>query len=378
MLTDHIQRIRASIGAGQFINEASVGTGIVLPILQELGWPVFDPQIVSPEFTLEGRRVDYALCHPPTKPAAFIELKQPGKSEGADRQLFEYAFHVGVPIAVLTDGREWHFYLPSGQGAYHERRVYRLDLIERDPAESSERLTRYLGYSGVCSGEARKAALDDYEGVRRNREITATIPVAWRKLLEDQDTLLIDLLADHVESLCGFKPDLDAVAQFITEQLRSALPPSAVATNRSRSATQASSGSAPRSASRTQPTTSAADNGPGFVLDGVRTKTRSAIDTLIQFLRALSNRDATFLERFAALPRHGRSRRFVARTPGELYPDREDLARDYTHELAPGWWVGTNYGSGQIEQIAGMACEVAGLSVGSNVEFSIPRRDRAV
>jgi hypothetical protein len=127
----------------------------------------------------------------------FIEVKQPGKSEGADRQLFEHAFILGVSLAVLTDGREWHFYLPAGQGPYQERRVYKLDLIDRDAQESEARLTRYLAYAAVTSGAAHRAAQDDYAGLRKDREIAATVPVAWRRLLEEKDELLVDLISDQ-------------------------------------------------------------------------------------------------------------------------------------------------------------------------------------
>ncbi|EQD78280.1 Type I restriction enzyme R protein N terminal domain protein, partial [mine drainage metagenome] len=115
--------------------EASVQQGIVLRLLHALSWPSYDTQIVCPEYSLEGRRVDYALCHPPGKPIAFVEVKQIGQSEGAERQLFEYAFHVGVPLAILTDGQEWNFFLPGEQGDYGERRVYKLDIVERDISE---------------------------------------------------------------------------------------------------------------------------------------------------------------------------------------------------------------------------------------------------
>src|SRR5690606_24713773 len=214
-----IIRIREKMRTGQFVDEASITNGVVLPILHELGWPVFDTSVVAPEYTVEGRRVDVALCHPPSRPAVFVEVKQPGKSDGADRQLFEYAFHAGVPLALLTDGKEWHFYLPAGQGHYQERRVYRLDLAERNIGEAVSRLHRYLAYSAVVSGEASRAAHEDYASLRRNREVASHVPVAWRKLLEDRDELLVDLLSDQVESLCGFKPDPDLIEKFLSQQL---------------------------------------------------------------------------------------------------------------------------------------------------------------
>src|SRR3990172_9040208 len=143
-LKDHIDQIRAGLTTGNFQNEASVSQGIVLRLLQSLDWPIFDSTVVCPEYSVEGGRVDFALCHPPWKALVFIEVKNIGKDEGADRQLFEYAFHVGVPLAVLTDGRQWSFYLPGEQGSYDERRVYRLFLVYPGLIECEKRLQPLL------------------------------------------------------------------------------------------------------------------------------------------------------------------------------------------------------------------------------------------
>ena len=164
-LQEHIDEIRDDLRNEAFMNEASVSQGIVLRLLHELGWPRYNTQVIIPEYSVEGRRVDFALCHPALNPLVFIEVKQVGQIEGAERQLFEYAFHTGVPIVILTDGREWHFFHPSGQGDYRERRVYKLDLIERDSEESTRHLNRYLNYESMCTGEAIRAIEEDYERI---------------------------------------------------------------------------------------------------------------------------------------------------------------------------------------------------------------------
>ena len=64
-----------------------------------------------------------------------MESKGVGNASGAERQLFEYAFHQGIPMAILTDGQEWSFFLPGEQGAYYERCVYKLDLLARTTEE---------------------------------------------------------------------------------------------------------------------------------------------------------------------------------------------------------------------------------------------------
>lgn len=134
-LETDIEEIRNGIKAGRYSSEAAVSQGIVLRLLHALSWPPYNTQIIWPEFVLEGRRVDYALCHPPCKPIALVEVKQIGESEGAERQLFEYAFHAGIPLAILTSGQEWNFFLPAERGDYGERRVYKLDIVEREISE---------------------------------------------------------------------------------------------------------------------------------------------------------------------------------------------------------------------------------------------------
>jgi len=180
MLKLDIEEIREAIRMGQFTNEAAVCQGVVLRILHALSWPTYDTQIVSPEYSVEGRRVDFALCHPARRPAVFIEVKKIGQSDAAaERQLFEYAFHKGIPMAILTDGQDWQFFLPAEQGEYGERRVYKLDIVEREIDETVARLERYLKYQAICSGSAMEAARADYQNVARERQTKATLPEAW-------------------------------------------------------------------------------------------------------------------------------------------------------------------------------------------------------
>jgi len=359
-IEQHIEEIRAGIKGGRFGNEASVSQGIVLRLLHALSWPAYDTQVVCPEYSLEGRRVDFALCHPRGKPIAFVEVKQIGHGEGAERQLFEYAFHVGVPLAILTDGREWNFFLPGEQGDYGERRVYKLDIVERDLAECVSRLNRYLKYDEIVSGKAIAAAREDYRNVSRERQMTSTLPEAWTKLVVEEDDLLLELIADQVESLCGFKPDPDKVALFLKENvaLRSAGTPNSRPTR-------------PAPVPAPIPVSPNAPAFTGFSVNGTEYRARSAREVLISVFETLTSQDATFLERFAALPKHGRTRRFLARTPNELYPGRPDLARDHSAKLKSGWYLGTNVSRAAIVRIIEMACDVANLRLGRDLIINL-------
>jgi hypothetical protein len=355
-LTTHIEDVRAGIRAGRYGSEAAVSQGIVLRILQALGWPTYDTQVVCPEYSLGGRRVDYALCHPSRKPVAFVEVKQIGQSDGAERQLFEYAFHVGVPMAILTDGQEWNFFLPAEQGDYAERRVYKLDLVERDLAESVNRLERYLSYANVSSGAAITTAREDYRNVSRSRQMLSTLPDAWSKLVTEEDELLLELVADKVESLCGFKPDVDTVARFLRESVGLLRQPARTPPEPD-----------PR---RPRPPEQAPPPPPhdiGFTFEGRLTRCRNGREVLIRVFEAFAQRDSSFLERFASRPKHGRTRRYLARSPEELYPGRPDLAREHHYKLESGWYVGTNVSKARIESIVKMACEVSRVRYGKEL-----------
>ena len=363
MLTQDIEAIQVGLRAGRFSNEASISQGIVLRILNALGWPTYDTQVVSPEYSLEGRRVDFSLAHPANKPQVFVEVKQVGQSDGAERQLFEYAFHKGVPLVILTDGREWNFFLPAGLGDYGERCVYKLDILERSIEESVFRFNRYLNYGKVCAGEALSAAHDDYKDVSRDRQIRDALPAAWKNLVEEEDGLLLDLLAEHVETLCGYKPTPDTVAAFLREYAtqRPNPPVSPVVTKK---ASQPPQPAARAAQSHAQPAFS-------FTLLGTTVSCRNAREVLTSAVEALTARDSTFLDRFVSLPKHGRTRRYVARERIELYPGRQDLADEHSYQLKSGYWIGTNISRHQVEGILEMACEVAGLRFGTDLSINL-------
>ncbi len=362
MMKAEIERIQGNLRRGRFANEAAVSQGIVLPTLQALGWPVFDTMVVAPEYALEGRRVDYALCEKPDRPKVFVEVKGVGQTDGGDRQLFEYAFHRGVPMAVLTDGQQWSFFLPGEEGKYEERRVYKLDLLERDAAECVERLNRYLDFTRVRSGDALTAARSDYRDAARVREIVATLPNAWRSLVEEQDTLLIDLLADKVEDMCGYKPDPDACSSFLSELSRQAAPTVASVPDRLQSH--------PDRMQRSKVTSEKAPGRAFVVLEGQTYHARAAREVMLRVFSLLNEQDPGFLDRFAAR-KHGKKRRYIARDKSELYPGQPDLCNTAADEIVPGWWLGTNYSRQSIEKIIRMACEVAGLRFGRDLRIDL-------
>ena len=358
-LAQQIITVKENLRAGRFTNEAAVSQGIILPVLSALGWPVFDVHTVIPEYSVGTRRVDYALCHPADRSIVFLEIKRVGQTEGADRQLFEYAFFEGVPMGVVTDGQEWSFYLPGEQGQFHERRVYKLDLLERDDSEIVNRLQRYLSHKRIVSGEALEAARADYRNAAKARDVTTTIPLAWKSLLEEPDGLLIELLAEKVEDLCGYSPELDQCAEFIERFRETINEPKLLSPNPPE----------PTSPQRKRRQTSKSGE-IGFIYNDIQYSAKSAREVMSEIFRLFHQNDNSFLERFASR-KHGKKRRYLAQNRSELYPGRPDLAEEHSIEVISGWWLGTNYSKRDIEKIITLACEVVSIKLGRELKIQL-------
>ena len=354
-LDDIVTRLRQ----GRFPNEQAISQGVVLRVLQELGWNTWDTTIVWPEFQTGEGRVDFALCHPPSKPADFIEVKQPGKAEDSVRQVFEYSFHAGVPFVTLTDGRTWGFYLPGEQGSYEDRRVHKLDLYERPSAEAAEIFRRYLECSRVQSGEALETARKEYRNKNRRSQAKAAIPEAWRELVEKGDQDLVDFVASAVEAKTGVRLDNNEVAEFLA-----GLGKPIIIENARREISQPTKVDARPTAST--PNGESTRRGKLIVL-GKSYNYQNAKDAMVIVLQELAKGNPSFLERCSQHPdAQGRKRRYIARSTEELYPDREDL-REMRETLPDGWFVATNLNNVLKKTIIRLAAEVAGLTFGKDV-----------
>ncbi len=214
-LVEDIDDIRNNLEKNAYKDEAAVTNSIVNRLLHALKWPTFNPKIIIHEYSVENRRVDLALCHPPENPIIFIEVKQVGNIQGAEKQLFEYAFIEGVPIVVLTDGQKWRFFHPAGTGNYKDRLVHELDLISGKSDEISERLNRYLNYENVKTEEVVQVIAEDYQNIVYERLIQKGLPKAWNLLIREHDEFLLEIIVEKTIEICGKRPTPEHVITFL-------------------------------------------------------------------------------------------------------------------------------------------------------------------
>ncbi len=103
------------------LTEEATKTALIMPFIAALGYNVFDPTEVIPEFTADvgikkGEKVDYAIIKD-GKPIMLIEAKWSGETLDVSKesQLMRYFNATPAKIGVLTNGHEYRFYTDLDQ-----------------------------------------------------------------------------------------------------------------------------------------------------------------------------------------------------------------------------------------------------------------------
>jgi hypothetical protein len=137
------QRLQSHAGA--IATEEALKTSVVLPFLSALGYDVFDPSEVIPEFTADavgkkGEKVDYAIKH---DGAIKILVECKGLTTKLDRvhlaQLFRYFTVTTAKFAILTNGRSFQFHSDIDEpNKLDARPFFTFDLLDFSQANVAE------------------------------------------------------------------------------------------------------------------------------------------------------------------------------------------------------------------------------------------------
>ena len=146
-IESEIERLkqRASTQSAAFATEEATKTGLVLPLLRALGYDVFDPTEVIPEFTADvgtkkGEKVDFAICHN-GRIGILIECKKAGSPLDRQQasQLYRYFTVTDARFGVLTDGVRYEFYSDLDQpNRMDDRHFFLFDLMAHSRADLRE------------------------------------------------------------------------------------------------------------------------------------------------------------------------------------------------------------------------------------------------
>ncbi|GAW42305.1 hypothetical protein SH203_02721 [Brevundimonas sp. SH203] len=98
------------------LTEEAAKTALVMPFIQALGYDVFNPSEVIPEYTADvgtkrGEKVDYAICDG-GKVRILVECKPSNVALNLNHasQLFRYFSVTDARLAILTNGVVYQFY----------------------------------------------------------------------------------------------------------------------------------------------------------------------------------------------------------------------------------------------------------------------------
>lgn len=133
------------------LTEEAAKTALVLPFFQALGYDVFNPCEVIPEFTADvgikkGEKVDYAICID-GRLSILVECK-PSSIELDLRhasQLYRYFSTTEARVAILTNGVIYQFYSDIEQPNKMDDKpffVFSMDAIRRSDPVTLERFSR--------------------------------------------------------------------------------------------------------------------------------------------------------------------------------------------------------------------------------------------
>lgn len=190
-LHDRLQSLAESLPSfeGLLETEEATKNALVMPFIQALGYNVFDPRSVTPEFVADvpgrrGEKVDYALLHE-GKPAVLIECKSAGTLLGISHlnQLTRYFAATDARIAILTNGTQYRFFtdldkpnvmdeapfLELDLASLEERKISELSQLTKENFDLDSMIStaRELAYlNGMRTALERQLAEPDDEVVR--------------------------------------------------------------------------------------------------------------------------------------------------------------------------------------------------------------------
>jgi hypothetical protein len=127
------------------VSEEACKNAFVMPFLNALGYDVFNPEIVVPEFTADvgikkGEKVDYAIKRD-GRITILVECKGCGSDLAQQHmsQLYRYFSVTDARFAILTNGQQYWFYSDlDAQNKMDQRPFFRFDLLDYRPPDLGE------------------------------------------------------------------------------------------------------------------------------------------------------------------------------------------------------------------------------------------------
>ncbi len=158
-------------------DEANTKSFIIEKILTYLKWDVHSPEDIARE---QGRKkkIDYELK------AVNIDIGIEAKSikqnlnEDDGKQLLGYCGDSHI-LAILTNGKDWWFYLPQAEGGPSRKRFFMMDMFQ-DPSIAASKFIEFLSKDNIINGNA----IENAKSMYRNQKYELKKPITAKDKLE--------------------------------------------------------------------------------------------------------------------------------------------------------------------------------------------------
>jgi predicted type IV restriction endonuclease len=218
--------IRDKLERKLYQNEEQIRMQIVARILKTLGWDIWNPEFVRPEFKAgpnEKQFVDLALFTVEPYPQIYIEIKSANKLSNAhelnkaELQLRDYNVDLTSLFTILTDGLNWRFYYSQEGGSFSQKCFKTLNLHTDNLEDLEFNFIHFLSERRISSGLAKQDAHELLQMTKKQRAIEESFPQVKREILLNLELTPPQLL-QKIVSQKGYSISIEEAASFLKSE----------------------------------------------------------------------------------------------------------------------------------------------------------------
>ncbi|MBU1699803.1 MAG: hypothetical protein KJ970_15785 [Candidatus Eisenbacteria bacterium] len=196
----------------------AIKQGLVLPLLNHLGWNPFKVDELVPGYRLEGRKAAYALRGERGDLIPIEVVPQRGNAIQDIAGFIGRVIAAEVPMSIATTGIKWRIHLLDDDDDDDDRspgiKEIALDFMEEAPAALAPKLISLLAKAHV----ADRSYLSNAKVICSDAKVTEKIIEALTGLISKPNQELIKLVTEEAEDLAG-KPIAPSLVEGILKSL---------------------------------------------------------------------------------------------------------------------------------------------------------------
>ena len=202
-------------------DERAVEIGVVLPLLEQLGWNIKNISEIYPQHVLsDGGKVDYDL-QIDGESRIFIEVKRWGHTLNSEdeTQLLNYcqSSKPRPKLGVLTSGWDWKLYLAptANKGPNSDLKIFsEVDITDVEPHEVESIFRQFLAHENMTDFKSTlNIAKDLHRKLQSEHEQKRLLTEAWNELSSDKDKLAKLVL--ELAEISSITTNPDNVVKFV-------------------------------------------------------------------------------------------------------------------------------------------------------------------